>query len=292
MEYLIPLTPELAAEYVGQDPNYHAFSDDQYAIILMINNLYNERPELFGDEAQRARLEIRTFDILQSQVARDGFFNAFAGMLHNEGINPFQDISVMCVGFDEPLIKDIYPFFHMFNEKTGGFRDMFERFIDINAQRNTTLSQGNAMDIVGGEKVDYVITGNVLNDPEMCDFPDEVMYACAIAAKKGATIFHMLGYSSDNYPLIFNKNRIRFAGQEHIGDVPNINNGEEVCSYLQLRQIEERGHLPGAWYTFNIGNRRRDTKELSTTERRLIENPKLIARNGFASPDTLDPENL
>lgn len=292
MEYLIPLTPELAVERVGQHPNYHAFSDDQYAVILMINNLFNERPELFGDEEQRARLQTRTLDILQSQMARDDFFNAFAKMLHNEGINPFNDISVLCVGFDEPLLKDVYPFFYVFNEKTAGFRDMFERFIDINDERNKTLTQGNAMDIVDGKKVDYVITGNVLNDPEMCDFPDEVMYACAIAAKKGATVFHMLGYSSDNYPLIFNKNRLRFSGQEHVGDVPNINNGEEVCSYLHLRQIEEREHLPGTWYKLNIGNRRRDIKDLSTTERRLIENPELIARNGFAAPDTLDPENL
>jgi hypothetical protein len=82
------------------------------------------------------------------------------------------------------------------------------------------LKADNALAMTDGRKVDYVVTGNVLNSPDNYE-PDDMILACANLLKRGGRAIHLLAYGEGkSFSWIGNHDLEAFAGQMHLYNIP------------------------------------------------------------------------
>ena len=223
-------------------------SPDQAGILQIINDLFLREPERFGDDKARSEIkrlvdaQFKAFDDKRREI-KQNVFNPNFRMLRNEKralvanlfgnvaviFNQYcpdalKGISIAVVGFDSP--NSLYEFTGqhraVFTPCSKALFDMFDEVYDFFPNRNNghfSLEEVDAKYPV--TKVDYVVTGNVLNDPIHSNSSHFVFLAAARMLKKGGRAIHLLGYSNHFYDLhVNNPTMIALAGQKRIAALP------------------------------------------------------------------------
>lgn len=148
-------------------------------------------------------------------LSAEAYFKQLADMLARHNIEPFKGKSMAVVGFYDPLHKStlrridarLLPkqLFDIAPETTGG----------------RLLTPENALALTDNAKVNYLITGNVVNAPNFDLLrngqahnntnPVDVIRASAILLKQGGYAIHLCGYGGDPNALAPLQNEALFA---------------------------------------------------------------------------------
>lgn len=228
---------------------------DIEGIIVAINDVYDHFPEKFGNESKRTRLKNDIRQFLSEPRVPEDFFSFFAKAMESVGIaNPFASLSLAFVGgydshdkygnrvkpgHDAP-VRCTY-------DAAMPVISMFGRFHDIAVHKTGLLETENSLAVIGGKKVDYVITGNVINAPDN-PYNDDTILACGSMLKKGGRAIHLLHYGEDSPSgKIENPYLQRFAGQRHIQNIPpgdynSYTFEEDTTRAMILEQVREVHH--------------------------------------------------
>jgi hypothetical protein len=206
---------------------------DLWGILTAIEDIYARYPERFGTAAQRQELEKNLTHYIATHehcLNKPDFYQYFVGQLAARGLNPFHDQSIAIVGgwvkWGTQTERGWVP------KKTYDAADpllaCFAEFHDISIpSKGEAFTITNALEMTGGKKLDYVITGNVLNDPENY-WGDDTLLACAKILKCGGKAIHMLGYGEDFHSgHIGNPYLHQLGGQSHCYNIPE---GAYVCN--------------------------------------------------------------
>ncbi len=110
------------------------------------------------------------------------------------------------------------------------------------------LTSDNALRMTGGNKVNYLISGNVLNAPDNPS-PQDTFRACGHLLKKDGLAIHMTGYGESVPGMQFDDKRLLDrAGQEHLYNYPDTryNTGRETTIAMVFLQDHEVGQSVAA----------------------------------------------
>lgn len=165
---------------------------DQMAIYVLLNLLYKDRPEKFGNPDTQTLLKEEIHGLIASKKIKYQPLIGEIGLLFQKHqINPLEDISVCFIGADDPdNVCIITP-------ETEPLTSLFKNLRVLNAKngREQYLHIDTYEKIMNGEKFDFVLTGNVLNDPK-CRWPIGLFAACANITKQGGHTIHLTEYGS------------------------------------------------------------------------------------------------
>lgn len=236
---LIEITWENCNPLAAADYRIYRNATDLSGVLAVINDIYDRHPEKFGSEKIREALKKDLAKHLQggilqrkSSVLKDEFYQYFAKRLDHYGLHPFDDTSLTFVAgwahgtstleAAEPLLK------------------RFQRFQNL----KEILTTGNALNLVNRERADYVVTGNVVNNPDNTDTTD-TMLACANMAKKGGRVIHLLSYGEDILRHVIDDEKLHeLAGQKHLHNEPAgpYNGLLGMTKLMMLEQLREVEH--------------------------------------------------
>jgi len=176
-----------------------AHHQDFLGVLMIINDRFERFPETFGNEATRATLREEIAALKFSTVepqwwdgkplmlrnARD-YGAQLAEIFDRQHITPLKDVSVALVGCrsaEHDTLKSARRFLPK--------RNRFE----IPRQPGERLDADNALTLTDNRKMDYVVTGNAINDPfQTAQDQVNTMLACGNLLKAGGRAIHMLGY--------------------------------------------------------------------------------------------------
>lgn len=262
------LTDALIPIYDGATP-YEAgfrFQADDALLGLAINHLYETAPEKFGDTQLRAYLRYSVTKYLSGVSCRDPFGQPtllpFLGRLFESySVNPFADIRLAYLGG-----SDYFPH-SIFGDDSSKLREMFGKFRDFNPTRTQGITSENSKNFLTSGKYDYVITGNVLNDPRVEDVKS-VFAGCANMTRPGGLIIHGIGYSNHHYNLILNRVFHDACCQKRIDD-----------NYPKHHGDPERGLVLDA-----IVMQQNQDVDLSDSHLQMLEKNELIPVVGYNKP--------
>lgn len=227
------------------DPHRYGNIADLAGIALFINELYgSQRPEdrgRFGTDAQRGELERFVREQYRGPISLDyaGFFDAFVTKLESMKLNPFKGMKVAFVGGyphdgDQPTtraaapLERLFTLYHIAKPTVGHIH---------------TANVGDMARAMGG-KVDCVITGNAVNDPDN-HTNDDTLLACASLTKKGGRVIHMLNYGEAyESKHIDDPKLISFAGQKLARNIPPGPYMQFDTQAMILEQVNEVNHAP------------------------------------------------
>ncbi len=224
-------------------------SPDQAGILQIINDLFLRQPERFGDVGTRTEIkklvdaQFQAFHDKRTEIQRPIFYDNYhqlrkekraivanlfsnvAGIFKQHCPDALKGISIAVVGFDAPnyVSKRTGEHRAVFTPSSKALFDMFDKVYDFYPGRNDDQFSLTAIDAKYADtKVDYVVTGNVLNDPAHSNSSHFVFLAAARMLKKGGRAIHLLGYSNHFYDLhINNPTMIALAGQKRIAALPS-----------------------------------------------------------------------
>jgi hypothetical protein len=182
---------------------------DLWGLWAMINDVYARHPEKFGSEEVRASLKQDIDEYLGKEhrnhsILEPKFYEFFVERLEHYKLQPFADISCAFVAPDDEAIAVARPLlkqFKAFDMVAGLYTD---RVSYTDARKDdapqSCHSKGDwiNMDPANGPKHDYVLTGNVINDPHSDHMQVSSMVACGMITKKGGRVMHILTYGEDN----------------------------------------------------------------------------------------------
>lgn len=222
---------------------------DFWGLWAVINDLYDHHPEVFGAKQTARALKRDLNEYLgvnhENYTIRNAqFYTFFAERLQHYGINPFADISCAFVSPAKNLPQNAKPILERFKQFSivKQVDTHYCAYEDIGAE-------GNRRDITTEvPRYDYVLTGNVINDPFTDNRQVETILACGMLAKKGGKIMHVLTYGEDKKKgNIENEVLHVLAGQKlERCDPPGryIHNGS--TSMMVMQQQEEIAHTPSS----------------------------------------------
>lgn len=255
-------------------------SHDQLGILLVINHIFQTDKEKFGDENIRFCLKEDFDQLISSGSAHENLLGGIADIIDNYNIQPFQNISIAALGLDDEYFNSCRDKKgYVFSDTSSKLISKFSRVIDLNPSRNHGIYVKDSLHYVSNEKVDYVISGNVLNIPAL-RHSDMIFGGCANIMKAGGQLFHIMSYSDDNYDVVLNRSFHKFLGQK-MKDIVDDMNG--CITYLHLEQEKEtffnERHL--SWFASNF-----KYKTPNTAEEFILSNPEYLEQNDF--PDLVD----
>ena len=187
---------------------------DEAGFLILINELFETRPELFGTEAQRNAFAKEC----QSTAYQDNgqpnlqrLIDDMPALFEKHSINPLSTIDAVFVAPCK-LVCQVH-------QKLIG---LFHHFQII--PEKSFLTRQNAHHLASSLKADFLISGNVLNAP--VDYPQaDTMLACAMMLKQGGAAIHLLSHGED---FIFSRAHHPIAsptvhaqcGQTHLRNIP------------------------------------------------------------------------
>ena len=187
-------------------------SPDQAGVLQIINDLFLREPERFGDADTRTEIkklidaQFKAFQDKRAEIQRYIFsdsyhrlreekraivanlFSNVAGIFKQHCPDALKGISIAVVGFDAPnyIEKRTGEYRAVFTPSSKALFDMFDKVYDFFPGRNDDQFSLAAIDAKYADaKVDYVVTGNVLNDPTHSNSSHFVFLAAARMLKKG-----------------------------------------------------------------------------------------------------------
>lgn len=227
MSYI--LIPQCLDEYGSK------FHPDEVLLHVTINDLFGRHPEKFGSA------EIH--HILQQEI-KEGMANALAvpsekrtilpllgALFSTRGLQPLSGISLAFLACNDRTYNDM-----------ESLRSSLGLFTDLDPKRTEALNFENAIQCASNGRYDYVLTGNVLNDPKLQFYGSTVpviQTGIANMLKKGGLAIHGLNYSGDHYDQIIDKTLLKFIGQEVQQQINPRGNYELLIDALILSQKEE-----------------------------------------------------
>ncbi|MFZ4126014.1 MAG: hypothetical protein ACOYJ2_08125 [Rickettsiales bacterium] len=210
---------------------------DDLGLLVVLNDLWKREPVRFGvDEAARNQLFQEIEQTLINGISDRRFFapTIIAEIFKRRHINPLEDISIINVS---PVA--------LHELKWKPLTDLCSSYQPIAAVKGldgTHVTTANANQLTGGAKVDYVITGNVINYPDNKD-PADTIRACAMMLKKGGKSIHLLDIGSDTHEaIIMNKSGAYNQAEQHFfGLIPEgscINSAAEPVAAIAEQKLE------------------------------------------------------
>lgn len=210
---------------------------DDLGPLLVLNDLWAREPERFGaDEAARTALQKDIRHLLGSNIGNNRFLPSreIAQCFTDHGINPLEGVSIINVSPQDVHAIKWRPLTQMCGE--GNYITIAE----ASNLQSPYLKTTNAAEMAGNRKVDYVITGNVLNYQCNTD-PADTIRATAMMLKKGGRAIHLLdmeGTPEHSEKVISNRfEDYTLAGQKFLGFLPE---GLSVDSYGLMACVAEQ----------------------------------------------------
>ncbi len=245
------------------EPREAIVSPDQASVLHIINDLFLRDPERFGDASNREEIKRRVYiffqefadkkqELIDNTWSHPDMFKRLkdekramsADLFHNVADvfkelcpDALKDISIALVGFDSPNYVEEFsgPAKAVFSDKNKALLNMFGKVHDFYPYRAGGPFTLEAIDANHpNTKVDYVVTGNVLNDPIYSLSSHHVFLAAGRMLKQGGRAIHLVGYSNHYYDLhINNPAMVLLAGQKRIASLPTQHhfNGLEEHRY-------------------------------------------------------------
>jgi hypothetical protein len=243
---------------------HHSFVPDQGALVLVLNDLFLRQPERFGDETNRARLQAAMVEA-SSKYARNELLGKIADILTEHAPDALKGIKIALAGFDDPeTIKQYeddrrYAAFGMGGggpvppENLAQWRALSDggdrilalfgagNVLDVNPRRTgiyLTLKDVHRRDDKG--TYDYVVTSNVINDPDTDLSGNFPFIAAASLSKEGGHIFHLVSYSPDFYDQTFDHPYLsQLIGQQIIARQPMPPQRNELDGHFTFIGLEQ-----------------------------------------------------
>jgi hypothetical protein len=193
-----PLIPSRIKE---GDPTWDFCSADQMGIYAVMNTMFETAPELFGNETTQRQIQEDIHGLIAANFTHLELMGEIGLVFRRYNINPFADISLCFIGADRIRDWSQYPRDGLIRtEETAPLIDMFGQVTIFNAANDP--AQRFDLDtyerLTQGQKFDFVLTGNVLNDPKVT-VPLTIFAACSNALKKKGHAIHLTEYGS-NFP--------------------------------------------------------------------------------------------
>lgn len=221
----------------------HNIHPDVLLFCAAINDLHSKDDTLFGPREiqDQIREEVKTFiSLKEASAASDeetpnelsspyALLNFISKKFEEYGISPFQDTRIAFIGGSDGIAS----------EQTEYLRNNCANFLDVNPVRNNqSLGLHNWDDYTQDGKFDYVLTGNVLNDPKTPQ-PYNVFAASGCIAKEGGTVLHALQYSNDNMYQTMNEGLHSLSGQS-LNETIMEHGSEHYKAFIALSQEQDR----------------------------------------------------
>ncbi len=232
------------ASRINSDSVPHA---DLCGIVHVINDLFQRdaegefTPPRFGDAATRTELKRRVDAIATPQKIQDGmFFEEFTAVCRDLRISPFKGLSIAIVGaYDQQTPKGQPPRSTIAPAKA--VLEQFKPCYDI-AKEGPYKCLLTTETAPRFDKVDYVLTCNVVNAPDN-PVKHDTMLACSMLTKAGGRVLHLVGYgysNKDRYDHTVSRAKLHeFAGQKHIYNLPAGPYSMYSTEVVGLRQENE-----------------------------------------------------
>lgn len=187
------------------------FHADETLFHVAINDVYAQSPEKFGSYEIQQSLREKIRGIVEAQQHPDHAKIAtvdrttlphLAALFKEHEIEPLAQVRIAFLGCNPQTLEYA-------KELTRTMR----AFADFHPERTEVLDCSTWEKYIADGKFDYVLTGNVLNDPKFA-WPSYTMTGIASVLKKGGKAIHALNYSDDHWKAIHNKNTLDFIGQK------------------------------------------------------------------------------
>jgi len=216
------------------------FRTDTAILCTAINYLAATRPDSFGGTDFCASLRADIDDFMARRAGSPRFMIPILPYLHDlftaKGIAPFKDVRLAFLGGEDFFDHSV------FGAGTTALRESFAAFRDFHEYRlGNGLTADRAPCVIARGKYDIVLSGNVMNFPEVPNVKS-VFAACANLLKKEGLAIHAVDYSRDHYDLILSVPFHKVCGQKMTGPVtPRIHpdRQEMVVDYIALTQRRE-----------------------------------------------------
>jgi hypothetical protein len=221
-------------------PKFISVGTDKWGLIVAINDLYDRSAEdtaIFGNADTRAALAqdiaqyVKEYQDAGKRLgglsSHEAFYQFFADRLDAYHLKPFSNIRV---AFIAPYgLETAQPIINRFKE-----------FISIGEEHDTPfLTTENAHQLIP-DKVDYVITGNVLNDDINHDQISEFTHACAHILKEKGRVIHMVNYMEERPSEQLGDPAIHeAAGQKNLYNIPPGPYRPTTTQIMVLEQVRE-----------------------------------------------------
>ena len=165
----------------------HDLHEDEAGVYYILDDLLAREPERFGDDEQRKSL-LEALALIPDDVLRPSSY--IAELFKHYEINPLADIEIFSVA---PYAREnASGLFNM--AKRYELTDQYTMFFATPSNRERSPDVAYASEILKNGKFDYVLTGNVVNDPKNTS-PLDTVAASAMLLKKGGLALHMTSYS-------------------------------------------------------------------------------------------------
>lgn len=226
---------------------------DLWGLVIAINDIYDRHPEKFGSPETRRLLkaEINTYidDFLAEPdgtpstsspwciMGEPEFYEFVADRLKQHGLNPFAETKLTTIGTYNEGLGDTL-------KAAKPLLKLFEKVTTIISQNGNILTTQNAATYAAA-KMDYVITGNAINDP-ILRTPEDSFIACGMLLKKGGRAIHMLEYGSDSKVVFDHPDLCSKAGQQHLYNIPPHPFSSMGTKAMVLEQVREIEHAAPA----------------------------------------------
>lgn len=204
---------------------------DLAGILTVLNDIFDKSDPAdlepgewarFGNEEQRARLK-QAVSMIPYPITSLSFWQDLQDDIRDLGIeNPLKGLSIAFVGGRahgdrgyESTIKSAWPITH------GYGTCHFDVVHQYDGSQGNQLTIQNSLKVLekGLNRVDYVVTGNVINADDCV--ADDTMLACSNITKAGGRIIHMLNYGEEKDRGIIGDAALQnYAGQRHVRNVP------------------------------------------------------------------------
>lgn len=159
---------------------------DVQGILLVINDQFERYPEKFGPPEIRQQLQQDIADYQRqhgpNKTDTKQFHTFFAERLEHYGLTPFADVSLAFLQCHGEIWPRMAPILSLF-----GSLHHIEQHFSVQSAREC---------IPAPEKVDYMVTGNALNDTED---PQDLILACGSVLKQGGRCIHLLHFGPRNF---------------------------------------------------------------------------------------------
>ncbi len=225
---LVPVYEPIESED-GMKSRFRFQADDVF-FCMAVNHLFETRPESFGSPSMRANLIAETEAFLDQYESEETkglapILPFLSGLFKRHGVNPFSDIRLAFLGGE------------IYNQKIC---DMFAHFLDLQPTRTEGLRLSNVDHFMAQGKYDYVISGNVVNDPGVKQ-PDDVFAASASMLKTDGVAIHGISYGDHNYRVILDSDLHTICAQHMIHQINSHKNAfnEQVMDAVVLQQLME-----------------------------------------------------
>ena len=221
--------------YQAKRPGFR-FNTNEALLCIAINHQFILEPELFGNTIKREKLkiEIQNYILSTDHLPPWGrpILPFITALFDYHDIQPFKDIKMAFLnGYD--IDESVW------DQEMEGLGRKFNRFTCYDFMRASGLTIETSITPDECSQYDYVLTGNILNDPSRQDIK-EIFAACANLAKKDGLVIHGLNYSTAHQQDILSEEFHRICGQFRLDQGPETYIGNQgIIDAMVLWQKED-----------------------------------------------------